>query len=889
MRVDVRYWLRALLRREQLETDLDEELRYHLAREIERLRASGMPLDEAQRTARLGFGNVAVLKEESRDARGTRFIEELIADIGYALRLLRWSPGFAAVAILTLTMGIGLTTAIVSVVSAVLVRPLAYPESDRLVMVLPSQRTQGPPTFVTVTPGDFLEWRAQNASFASMAGFTGSTFVLTGAGEPQRLNGASVTSEFFATLGVAPLLGRTFTPDDSVEGRAQVVVLSGGLWRNRFAADPGIIGRRVTLDGAPYTVVGVMPETFGFPQEMPRPGIGPQVQVRLWTPAVLREGDRSNAFLLVMARLKPGRTMEQAHADLASLASRQWQQFGRRDRPAPDVRIVPLHSYVVAGVQPLLLVFLGAVLFVLLIACANVANLLAARAIARQKEVAVRMSLGSSRRRLVRQLLTESGVLGALGGIGGLMLAAPGTNALLALIPPGALPRAADVHIDLPVLLVTLLLAVGTGVAFGIAPALHATRIDTSSALRDGAVTQTAHTRLMRSLIVAEVALVLVLLTGAGLLMKSFLRLTAVDPGFKPQNILSLSVNLPDREYASIAQMNAFHANVLERFAHVAGVERVGAVNWLPLGGDLIRGDFLVEEVPENSRDLVASKPAVSPDYFSVMGMPIVRGRAFTSSDTDGTPGVAVITDGLARRLWPGRDAIGKRLKLGFGPPDADPWRTVIGVVGTVKQTGLGDESQEAVYTPLSQAPRPFLLAAMTYVVRTPLDPAAVAPVLRHEIQAVDANLPVDRITTLSDLLSDSVSEPRFRTVVVGAFAGVALALVAIGIMGVLAYLVTQRTREIGLRMALGADRVQVVGLVLRQTLTMSAVGVAIGLAAAAALTQLLRGYLFDVQPTDPMTFAGAAVLLVGVALLASYVPARRATDVDPLVALRSE
>ncbi len=889
MRVGIRFWLRGLLRRQRVENELDEELRYHVSREVERLRAGGLSPDEAQRAARLSFGNLDVLKEESRDARGTRLVEELVSDTGYALRLLRRNPGFAAVAILTLAMGIGLTTAIVSVVSAVLVRPLPYPESDRLVMVLASQRTEGPFTFETVTPGDFLEWRAQNGTFAHISGFTGSSFVLTGAGEPQRINGASVTSEFFSTLGVAPLLGRTFTPDDTVEGRSQVVVLSGGLWRNRFAADPGVIGRRVTLDGAPYTVIGIMPESFGFPQELPRPGIGPHVQVRLWTPAVLREGDRANAFLFVVGRLKPMRSIAQAHADMLTLATRQSKQFGPPNRPAPEVRIVPLHSYVVAGVEPLLLVFLGAVLFVLLIACANVANLLAARAIARQKEVAVRVSLGSSRRRLIRQLLTESGVLGALGGIGGIALAAPGMSVLLALIPPGALPRVGEVHVDVPVLLVALMLAIGTGVLFGVAPALHATRIDTSSALRDGSTTQTAHTRLMRALIVAEVALVVVLLTGAGLLMKSFLRLTAVDPGFKPQNILSLSVNLPDREYRSIAEMNAFHASVLERFAHVAGVERVGAVNWLPLGGELIRGDFLIEETPESARDLVAAKPAVSPDYFSVMGMPIVRGRAFTAADTDATPDVAVISDGLARRLWPGRDPIGKRLKLGFGSPDEDPWRTVVGVVGTVKQSGLGEESPEAVYTPLTQAPRPFLLMAMTFVVRTPLDPAMVAPVLRRELQAVDANLPVDRITTLSDLLSDSVSEPRFRTVVVGAFAVVALALVATGIMGVLAYLVTHRTREIGLRMALGADSFQVVRLVLRQTFVMSLAGVAIGLAAAAALTQLLRSYLFDVQPTDPITFAGAAGLLVVVALVASYVPALRATNVDPLVALRSE
>ena len=735
MRVGIRFWLRGLLRRQRVEGELDEELRYHVSREVERLRAGGMSPDEAQRAARLGFGNLDVLKEESRDARGTRLVEELVSDTGYALRLLRRNPGFAAVAILTLAMGIGLTTAIVSVVSAVLVRPLPYPESDRLVMVLASQRTEGPFTFETVTPGDFLEWRAQNGTFAHIAGFTGSSFVLTGAGEPQRINGASVTSEFFSTLGVAPLLGRTFTPDDTVEGQSQVVVLSGGLWRNRFAADPGIIGRRVTLDGAPYTVIGVMPETFGFPQELPRPGIGPQVQVRLWTPAVLRDGDRANAFLFVVgaaeadAEHRAG-TCRHAHARDAAV-----EAVRATESAASSWFGLSLYtSYVVAGVEPLLLVFLGAVLFVLLIACANVANLLAARAIARQKEVAVRVSLGSSRRRLIRQLLTESGVLGALGGIGGIALAAPGMSVLLALIPPGALPRVGEVHVDVPVLLVALMLAIGTGVLFGVAPALHATRIDTSAALRDGATTQTAHTRLMRGLIVAEVALVVVLLTGAGLLMKSFLRLTAVDPGFKPQNILSLSVNLPDREYRSIAEMNAFHASVLERFGHVAGVERVGAVNWLPLGGELIRGDFLIEETPESARDLVAAKPAVSPDYFSVMGMPIVRGRAFTAADTDATPDVAVISDGLARRLWPGRDPIGKRLKLGFGSPDEDPWRTVVGVVGTVKQSGLGEESPEAVYTPLSQAPRPFLLMAMTFVVRTPLDPAVVAPVLRREI-----------------------------------------------------------------------------------------------------------------------------------------------------------
>lgn len=826
-------------------------------------------------------------------------MDALVQDLRYGLRMLARNPGFTVVAILTLAIGIGGTTAIFSFVNAVLVRPLPYPDSGRLALVAGANADGSASDVTSVTPGDFLDWRAQNSTVEHMAAFSGATFSLTGAGEPERLSGATVTSDFFRTLGVAPILGRVFSGDNDAgvaavgeytwgQALGDVVVISERLWRRRFGSNPDIIGRPMTLDGRPFTVVGVMPADFTFPLDLFRfPGGRAWQPPDIWAVAILERGYRNNSVLQVVARLKREATFELAQADMSTVAARIAQTLPS-DRRA-GVRIQPLHERIVHEVKALLTLFLGAVGFVLLIACVNVANLLLARAAARQREVAVRAALGSGRWRLIRQFVTESVLLGLLGGGAGVFVAIWGVDLALALMPAGSLPRLQETGFDPQALAFTMAISILSGLAFGLAPALHSSGTSLVGSLKDGASTERPRLRILDGLVVTEVALAFVLLVGASLMVRSFLRLAAVDPGFRPDRTLTISVTLPERAYETSDAMRAFARSVVERLAAMPGVVHAGAVNWLPLGGSMLSGSIIVEGIPESTRGLWASKPAVTADYFRALGIPVMRGRVFSERDSANAPGVAIVTAELARRWWPGEDAIGKRLKIGFGDANSQPWLTVVGVVGAVRGIQLGEEPQPAVYVPIEQAPRPFLLRAQTFVLRTAGDPLTLAAAARREIRAVDPLLPIDRLETMENLVTTSVAEPRFRSAVLMVFATAALLLVATGILGVLAYAVARRTREIGVRMALGAQRADVLRLVLRHALRMTIAGVALGLAASVGLTRVLTSYLYEVAPTDLFSLAAASVVLLAVALVAIYVPARRAVRVEPLTALRAE
>jgi putative ABC transport system permease protein len=811
-------------------------------------------------------------------------MDALIQDIRYGLRILARNRGFTAVAAVTLAVGIGGTTAIFSLVNAVLLRPLPFPESDRLVFLQAgADDPQGPLT--AVAQGDFVDLISQNSTFESMTAFTGATFSLTGAGEPEGLFGATVTRSFFRTLGVAAVVGRTFEDTDAGPRLAQMAVISERLWRRRFAADPEIVGKPLILNRQAFTIVGVVPREFTFPRDIYQfSGNRASPPPEVWVPFTPEPDYRSNAWHQVVGRLKPGVTRDQASADLRVVAARV---ATAPDRDREPLRIVPLHARIVGDVRQLLTVFLGAIGFVLLIACVNVANLLLARAAARRKEVAVRSALGSGRWRLIRQFVTESVLLGLLGGAGGILIALWGVDLLPALVPAGAVPRLQEIEFDLQALAFAIAISLASGVIFGLAPAVHAAGDDIVGSLKDGDSSEKPRLRILDALVISEVALAFVLLVGAALVVRSFVRLTSVDPGFQPEQTLTLSVTLPEGEYETTTQMAAFAGSVLDRLSKTPGVLLAGAVNWLPLGGSMLTGDFTAES--GSTEGVWVAKTAVSPDYFRVMSIPLLRGRAFSAGDGASAPGVAILTEQVAQRVWPGQDAIGRRLRLGFGPPDAQPWLTVVGIVKGVRATELRDEPQPAIYVPVAQAPRPIMLRFLTFVIRPAGDALQIAAAARRAVQQVDPYLPADRVQTMESLVAGSVSEPRFRALILTSFASAALMLVGTGILGVLAYAVARRTREIGVRMALGAQPGDVFRLVVRHAFTMTAIGVTFGLAGAVALTRVLRRYLYEIEPSDPIALTAAALMLLVVAAAAIYVPARRATAVDPLIALRAE
>jgi putative ABC transport system permease protein len=810
-------------------------------------------------------------------------MDTLLQDLRLGLRRLLKAPAFSAIVILTLALGIGANTAIFSVIDAVLLRPLAYREPERLVTIVhvyPSLNALEAPVSV---PG-FRDYRDEIGIFDGVAVESQQGFNLTGMGEPQRVLAARVSAQYFSTLGVAPALGRTLLPDENEESGAKVAILGHGLWQRLFGGEPSAIGKTMSLNGEPYEIVGVMPATF-------RAFFSGDAE--LWIPIRFQpenyaDGNRTNEWLNLTARLKPGVTMEQAEARVRDFATQLKQRFPDEYPPNWTLRAFPLAERMTGRIRPVLLVMLGAVGMVLLIACANVANLLLARGASRSKEIAIRTALGAGRGQLVRQLLTESVLLAVVGGALGLGLAWLAVRGLGAL-NPGNLPRADEIAINATVLLFTLALALITGLVFGLAPAVHASRADLHGTLKEGGRSATADRSgrgLRSALVVAEMALALTLLAGAGLLVKSVARLSAVDTGFRPEQLLTFQLALPAAKYASDTAAIAFYDEALAAIAAIPGVRGVGATSVLPFGGSWSTGSFTVEgyQTPEGQPDPWGDIRIVTSDYLRALGAPLIRGRHLAAQDGLGTPPVAVVDEEMVRRFWPTGDPIGKRITFGE-VTDSTEWITVVGVVGHTKHEALDAESRVQLYLPQSQRG----LRGMTVVVRTTGDPLAQTASVRRVVAGVDADLPIARIASMESLVEASVGQRRLAMILLAAFASIALVLAAVGIYGVMAFSVAQRTHELGVRMALGAGRRRVLALVVRQGMTLAALGVVIGLLGALGLTRVIGSQLYAVRATDPTTLTLVAILLAGTALLATLVPALRATRVDPVVALREE
>lgn len=805
-------------------------------------------------------------------------MDTLRQDVAYAFRRLRQAPGFTLVAVVTLTLGIGANSAIFSVVNAVLLKPLPFPESDRLVMV--SQTWEG--RFTVYSPQNFLDLVAQARSFESLAALDGGGVTLTGRGAPARLQGAAVSANFFDLLRIRPLLGRAFLPGENETGKHSVVVLGHRLWRERFGSDPSVLGQQVQLDRDSYLVVGVAPPGFSYPEG-----------TDLWRPLEHDERFRAHSrgawYLGVIGRLRPGVPLEQAREEVGVIAERLARAYPADDEGVGgDLR--PLHEAMVSDSRNALLVLLGAVGLVLLIACVNVANLLLARVAARESEIAVRTALGAGRGRLLRQLLTESVLLALLGGGTGLLAAAFSLDALLALQPAG-LPRLGEVRVDRFVVAFAAALSLLTGLLFGSFPALQMTRRATAQSLHEGGrgvLTGRGH-RLRGGLVVGQIALAMMLLAGAGLLIRSFTRLRSVYPGFQPESALTFRISLPESAYAGDPACAAFFHELLTRLGSLPGVLSAGAVTGLPLSGTRFNLSFEIRGRPPLPP---AQQPSMevriaSTDYFKTIGIPLVRGRRFARDDTAQSGQVVLISEAAARRYFPGEEPLGQWITLGLGRGPGKPRAggQVVGIVGDVKERGLAEENPPEIYVPHAQ----YSAHTLDVLLRTAVSPLSLLPSVERVVHELDPELPVARPLTLDGIVARSISEPRFYMMLLGAFAAMALFLAALGIFGVMSYAVVQRSRDIGIRVALGADPAHIRRTVLGQALLLAVLGVGAGIAGALALSRAIASLLFNLSPTDPATLGGVAALLASVALLASYLPARRATRVDPLVALRSE
>ena len=875
--------LRSLFHREQVNRELAEELGAYLEMVAEEKRKQGTTGEEALRAVRLERGSLELAKEVVWSARWESFVETCLQDLHYGARILRKSPGFAAVAVLTLALGIGANTAIFSVVYTVLLKALPYPQADRLVMVyenLPLPNYQNNRN--TPSPGNFSDWSAQNTVFENMAAYSNRSFNVTGTGEPVRIEGELVSAAFFPTLRVNAALGRVFIPEEDRPGSSHVAVMSDGLWRSRFGADPRVLGKKIFLDDQAYEIVGVLPPGFHFPD--------PDDQ--LWAPLGLTPEERISRrshFLDVFARLKPGVTLAQAQTQM-NLVARHLAELYPDSNAGVAAEIVPLREDIAGAVRPALLVLVGAVALVLLIVCANIANLLLARASARFREIAVRLALGAGRARVVRQLLTESALLALLGCGLGVLLAHWSLGALKVLAASN-LPRAEEFNLSGPVLLFSLAISLAAGLVFGVSPAFEAARGKVQDALKSGSRESADASRLRtRSLLVVlETALGFLVVIGAGLLVRSFLRLEQVRLGFQPEGLLTFRVIPRGDRYNELTQRTIFYHQVIEKLRALPGVQSAAAVRFIPLTLATGRKDFMIEgRAPSGPGQLpLAAYDIVTPEYFHTMHVPLLEGRDFFWSDSPQTQPVAIINEAMAKHYWPGEDPLGKRFHL-YGRDDNFPWMTIIGVVADVREFSPTREAEPIMYFPIAQFAYPDGILR-DWVVRTTGDPVRIASSVPAAVWSVDKNLPVTRMRTMEEVRSISLASQRMNLLLFGLFAALALALATIGIYGVLAYSVAQRTREIGIRLALGAHRKDVLRLVISQGMRLASLGILLGLFGAFALTRLMSGMIYGVSSTDPVTFVAVAALLGVVAIAACYIPARRATRVDPMVALRYE
>jgi putative ABC transport system permease protein len=863
--------------------ELDEDIREHIERDTQDNIERGMSPEEARYAAMRKFGNVTMVKEETREVWSLVWLEQLLQDIRFGLRMLRKNPGFTAVAALTLALGIGANTAVFSVVYAVLLRPLPYRDPADLVVL--NERTPKVGT-VSVSYPNFLDWRVQSHTFSQMAAVRGVDFNLAGVTQPENISGDAVSPNFLSMMGIRPFLGRDFDASEEKAGTPPVVLLSYSLWQSHFGSDPNVVGRTITLDGHSFTIAGVLPPNY---RSVDKTDV--MLPIGVWAtdnPEDAKErGARGD--LVVIGRLATGATFSQARAEMEGLAARLAKEYPASNAQF-SVALQPIRDAFVGDIRPAILVLFGAVIFVLLIACANVANLFLVRGASRTKEIALRIALGASRSRIVRHMLTESFVLAFFGGVLGLALAIGGSRGMAQLISADML-SGATVNLNGGVLLFAACVVVMAAFIFGLAPALHSTKPDVPSELKEGgraASAGAAQNRVRGALAIAEISLALILLVGAGLMMKSLYRLRQVDPGFRPERVLTMAMDLRTQQYSKDPAILNFWQQVLDKVRALPGVEDAAVGTVIPLTDSHNRDDITIEgmALPTPGNYPHPDYHIVSPGFVATLGIPLLRGRTFTDADNENAPLVGMINAMTARRFFPNEDPIGKRFLFGHPSASSPPkWCTIVGVVSDTKLYGLANPARLEVYVPLRQNAR----SDMTLVVKSGADPAALTSAIREAVQAIDKDQPLFAISTMKELVSNSVATRRMTLVLLGLFSGLALVLGAIGIYGVIAYSVAQRTHEIGIRMALGAPRGDVFGLVVGEGLKLAGVGIAIGIVAAFGLARLMSSLLYGVSTTDFETFAGVAILLALVALLACYVPARRAMRVDPMVALRYE
>lgn len=877
--------LRMLFRREQFDHDMDDEMRVHLELREKEYAQNGFSPEEAHMAARKNFGNALAIREVSHDSWGWAWLEHFAQDLRFAFRMFAKNPTFTAVAILTLALGIGANTAIFSVVYGVLLQPLPYKDASRLVVLNETTPRVGT---VSVSYPNFLDWRQQCHAFSQIAAVNDVGFNLAGVTQPENISGEAVSPNFLSMMGVKPFLGRDFEASEEKPGTPPVVLLSYELWQSHMGSDRNAIGRTITLDGRSFTIVGVLPRSF---RSLDKTDV--MLPIGVWATNNSEEandrGDRGD--MVVIGRLAPNITFAQARTEMEGIAARLAKEY-----PASNdqfgVALQSIRDAFVSDARPAILVLFGAVMFVLLIACANVANLFLVRGAARTKEIALRMAFGANRNRIIRQMLTESFALAFLGGILGLALAIAGIRGIVRLIPMDAL-SGATVNLNGAVLFFAAGIVVLAAFIFGLAPAMHSTRPDVQAELKEGGRTASAsaaQNKLRGALAIAEISLALILLVGAGLMMKSLYKLMSVNPGFRPNRVLTMEMDLRTQQYSKDPAILNFWQQVLDRVRALPGVETAATGTVVPLTGNHNRGDITVEgmALPTPGNFPHPDFHDVSPDFISTLGIPLLRGRTFADTDKQGAPLVGLVNARLAGQYWPNDDPIGKRFMSGHPDPTGKrppKWITVVGVVGDTKLYGLANPSRLEVYVSSLQSPS----SHMNLVVKSRIDPTALTSAIRGAVASIDKDQPIFAISTMNQLVSDSVGTRRITLILLGAFSGLALVLAAIGIYGVISYSVAQRTHEIGIRMALGAQHKDVLRMILRQGVKIAISGVAIGVVVSLGLTQLMSSLLFSVSAADPLTFAGVAILLVLVAMLACYIPARRALQVDPMVALRYE